>query len=346
MTPRDDLIDHETLMGAVHGSPVSILITDPRRDDNPITFVNEAFEELTLYGPEFALGRNMRFLQGPDTHPHDVQRILDGLKAGKSFEAEVTNHRADGTPYRVRLVVAPVHGADGTLTSHVWFQQPLDVPVALAPTPLSADAQVLLRELQHRVKNHLAMIASMVRIQARGEVTQETLLTVSRRIEALGLLYEDLLTTNGDPGSGKMEAGAYLGRVASVMSSFQTEAAVRVNTDCDEIWLGVDQAAWLGLLLSEFLTNALVHAFQGRDTGRIDVRFAAREDGGVRLSVSDDGVGLPGAGAARAESSQHHRSSGVGGSIVAALVSSLGGTLDVASSPEGTTVTVEIAPRD
>lgn len=344
MAPTNDLIDHDAFKAAVHGSPVSILITDPRRDDHPITFVNAAFEKLTLYGPDFALGRNMRFLQGPDTHPDDVQRILDGLNAGKSFEVEVTNHRADGAPYRVRLMVAPVHGADGTLTSHVWFQQPVGAPAA-PPAP-SADGQVLLRELQHRVKNHLAMIASMVRIQARGEVTPDTLHAVSRRIEALGLLYEDLLTTNGGPGTGKMEAGAYLGRVASVVSSFQADAAVRVNIDCDEIWLGVDQAAWLGLLLSEFLTNALVHAFPGRDAGCVDVRFAAREDGGVRLSVSDNGVGLPGVDAAPVENPTCHRSSGVGGSIVAALVSSLGGTLDVASSPEGTTVTVEIARRD
>ena len=346
MTPRDDSIDDDAFKAAVQGSPVSILITDPRRDDHPITFVNEAFERLSLYGAAFALGRNTRFLLGPETDPEDAQRILDGLTSGTSFEVAVTKHRADGAPIRVRLAVAPVHGADGTLTAHVWYLQPLDAPPTPAPKPKvpGADAQVLLRELQHRVKNHLAMIASMVRIQARGEVTPETLQAVSRRIEALGLLYEDLLATKADAGSGRMEAGAYLGRVASVVSSFQSDAAVRVNIDCEEIWLGVDQAAWLGLLLSEFLTNALVHAFRGHDSGRIDVRFARREDGGVRLSVSDDGVGLPATDAARAGATEHHRSSGVGGSIVAALVASLGGGLDVTSSSEGTTVTVEIDP--
>jgi two-component sensor histidine kinase len=210
------------------------------------------------------------------------------------------------------------------------------------------------------VKNHLAMIVSLIRVQATREVTPDSLKAVSRRIEALALLYEELLNGNGTK---EIEAGAYLSRIATVVSNLQPRSAVRLNVECEEMPLAVDQAARLGLLLSEFLTNALQHAFEGRSAGFVEVRFHRLSGGEARLAVEDDGIGMPegsnwpfGAPSIEAQRERaehdsgkldttgHGARPGVGGSIVAALTESLGAELHVTRPARGTIVTVDFQP--
>lgn len=119
----------------------------------------------------------------------------------------------------------------------------------------------------------------------------------------------------------------------------------------------------VGLLLTEFLTNAMEHAFEGRDQGVVHIRFTRQTRGKLRLTVEDDGVGLPEGSnwphnapsveqrksEARDESTgvlntrAGKRESGAGGSIVAAMVQYLDGDLTVMSSEHGTTMTLDIS---
>lgn len=354
--------EDEFVSGAIRHTPLSIVLTDPNLEDNPITYVNDAFQKLTLYSREYAVGRNCRFLQGPDTDPRDIERIREGLQAEKEFHATIRNHRADGTSFLNQLFVAPVYDTNGGLTAFLGVYRALNGEAA-AGSAEQDNGLALLQELQHRVKNHLAMIVSMIRIQARREVTPDSLKAVSRRIEALALLYDELINTGRGNGSSEISAGAYMSRIASVVSSLEGRAAIRVIVDCGDVRLPVDQAARIGLLLSEFLTNALAHAFTGRDAGSVEVRFRQTDDGGTRLVVEDDGVGMPSgshwpSGAASIESQRdrasheggaldttgHGRQPGVGGSIVVALTESLGAGLDVKSSRRGTIVTLAVGP--
>lgn len=352
----------ELVAGAVQRTPVSIVLTDPRLEDNPITYVNEAFQQITLYSREFAIGRNCRFLQGADTEPEMVEKIREGLKKGKEFEVTVTNHKADGTPFRNQLLIAPVFSEDGTLSAYFGVQREVD--------GTDADRIVhslgLLRELQHRVKNHLAMVVSMIRLQASRPVTRESLRAVGRRVEALALLYEEMFHATMDQARGDtIRTGAYLSRIATVVARIGGTSGIRVNVNCEEVDLPVDQAARLGLLLSELLTNSLEHAFRGRDAGAINIQFKRLSgSAGVRLSVEDDGIGLPRDSdwpyGALSVQVQRHRAkheqgkldttghgghSGVGGTIIVSLTEMLGAKLDVIRTQNGTTVTVDFKPE-
>ena len=185
---------------------------------------------------------------------------------------------------------------------------------------------------------------------------------IGRRIEALALLYEEMfIASQADHSWNRIKTGAYLSRIASTVSRISGESAIRVNVDCEEIDLPVDQAARLGLPLSEFLTNALEHAFEGRESGLVNVRFRELSGGGVRLSVEDDGIGLPegidwpfDSRSVQSQTDQaetkegkldttgHGGHSGVGGSIVVALTEMLGATLDVTRALKGTTISVDL----
>ena len=111
--------------GAVRATRMPMLITDPRQDDNPIVFVNDAFVRLTGYQRDEILGRNCRFLQGDETDRGDVARIRDAIDRRTTIELDLRNHRKDGTVFWNRLLVSPVFDADGDLT--YFFASQFDV---------------------------------------------------------------------------------------------------------------------------------------------------------------------------------------------------------------------------
>ncbi|MGZ9811190.1 PAS domain-containing protein [Pseudoroseicyclus sp. H15] len=361
--------DQPSAMGSeeIDQAPFSIVMTNPNLDDDPITYVNDAFQRMTLYSRAFALGRNCRFLQGDQTQPEEVEALREGLRRGEEFQTTITNHKADGTVFRNQLLIAPIKGADGEVTAYFSVQRDIGPPPEASDIDASAeDSLALLRELQHRVKNHLGLVVSMIRVQASRKVTPDSLRAVGRRVEALALLYEELFAASTRTGPGElMHVGGYLSRIVAVVTGLEGGSAIRVNVDCDEVDLPVDQAARLGLLLSELLTNALEHAFAGRDRGSVSVEFHELPEGGVRLVVADDGIGLPEGSnwpfdarsvAAQREQAKseggtldttgHHGHSGVGGSIITALTQTLGASLDVQSGEGGTRVTVDFVPAE
>ncbi|WP_327053773.1 bacterio-opsin activator domain-containing protein [Halomicrococcus gelatinilyticus] len=107
---------------AIHEAPVGITIADATAEDNPLTFINEAFSELTGYPAEEVLGRNCRFLQGEETSPEPVAAMREAIEAEDPVSVELRNYRKDGEEFWNRVDVAPVRNEDGEVTHYVGFQ--------------------------------------------------------------------------------------------------------------------------------------------------------------------------------------------------------------------------------
>jgi len=103
----------------------SVVITDPSIDDNPMIYVSEEFYHQTGYTPDEAVGRNCRFLQGPETNPYAVEAIRNALKAQTTFVIDILNYRKDGTAFTNRLRIRPLFDADGQLLYYVGAQNPV-----------------------------------------------------------------------------------------------------------------------------------------------------------------------------------------------------------------------------
>ncbi len=103
---------------------MSVVFSDPSRPDNPMVYVSEEFEAQTGYSPEEAIGRNCRFLQGPETNPHAVEAIRQGLRAETRFTIDLLNYRKDGTAFMNRLRIRPIYDGDGRLMFFAGAQNP------------------------------------------------------------------------------------------------------------------------------------------------------------------------------------------------------------------------------
>jgi len=110
---------------AVRATRMPMLITDPNQPDNPIVFANDSFTRLTGYTREEVLGRNCRFLQGPETDPEDVAKLRDAIARRSQIEMDIINHRKDGSRFYNRVLISPVFDDDGHLT--YFFASQFDV---------------------------------------------------------------------------------------------------------------------------------------------------------------------------------------------------------------------------
>ncbi len=112
----------ELHLRAAAASEMSFTLSDPNLPDNPLIWVNSAFEQVSGYSADEVLGRNCRFLQGQGTDPGFVPRIRAAMLARETFADTVLNYRKDGTPFWNQLVISPVLDADGAVTHFVGIQ--------------------------------------------------------------------------------------------------------------------------------------------------------------------------------------------------------------------------------
>lgn len=153
----------------------------------------------------------------------------------------------------------------------------------------------LLRELQHRMKNNLQVITSLIAIQTGNAKTQDArreLQSIGNRIETMRLVQDKLYAT-GDVD--RIDLGIYLSELSAALLRFQSIRAtgIRLRTEIESvIMVPGDLAVSVGLIANEFITNSLKYAFENGN-GVIGVKLTMDGPRTVRLCLSDNGRGLP-----------------------------------------------------
>ena len=194
----------------------------------------------------------------------------------------------------------------------------------------------LLRELQHRVKNNLQMVTALLRLEARNladGAAGEHFERLAGRVNALALLYGLL---SGEAPGDSIDLGVYLSQIASAVMKAHATEGVRLDMKVDTWPVSINVAMPAGLVVNELLTNALKHAFVGREGGKVTLHSLVDETG-CRVIVADDGVGLPNA-------TEWPRPGKLAALIVQSLRQNAGAQVDVKSAPgKGVRVTILFA---
>jgi PAS domain S-box-containing protein len=353
-------VHHETGEGdpfaaAVRATRMPMVITDPQQPDNPIIFCNEAFQKLSGYERDEIVGRNCRFLQGADTDPVCVQRIREAVNAGTSIDVDLLNYRKDGTTFWNALYLSPVRNEAGTIQFYFASQMDVTDRVEAQETITRQKEEIerevekrtsalkqaleektlLLHEVDHRVKNNLTMIGSLLRLQARtinDPAVSTKLEAMLERVDALATVHRRLYQSDD---VSKFDVGAFVVNLVSDVVGASGRDDIHVQTDVDVIDVPSTNAAALGLVLNEVVTNAIKHAFKEGRPGKLMVSAKHANDN-AEIVISDDGPGIPDEADERA---------GLGRTLIQKLSRQVGAKTEWRRADPGTAVTITIPVR-
>ena len=248
---------------------MAVCLTDPHQPDDPIIFCNEAFEQLTGYRREQIIGRNCRFLQGPDTDQRQVARIREAIQAEEVVVVEILNYRKDGSSFWNTLHLGPIYDANGRLT--YFFGSQWDVTDIHQSRAEESHAKALAREISHRMKNVFAVIGGIVNITGRSMDARDVARKINDRVQALGRSYEPTLD---DAVLGTIQVGQ---AIRSVLEPYDPEGN-RIIFTGNGVRTEPNAISAIGLALHELATNATKYGALSNDSGTVEVAWAHQKD--------------------------------------------------------------------
>lgn len=261
-------------------------------------------------------------------HPDDMARlqakIQDILEKGTPFSQEYRLRFPDGSiKYIFGNAEATcdrsgkpflIHGSLQDITGQKLAEEQI--------RRLLEEKELILREVHHRIKNNMYTIMSLLSLQAnmtKEPAVVNALMDASNRMKSMGVLYDKLYRTEGIH---ELSLREYLpALVDEIIANFPGRHIVHVEKQIDDFMLPVKILSPIGIIVNELITNAMKHAFAGRNEGTLTIT-AAKKDNRVTISIRDNGTGLP-------ESVDIERSGGFGLQLTGLLAKQLQGTMRI-----------------
>lgn len=254
-----------------------MLITDARQPDHPIIFCNSAFNDLTGYSNEELIGRNCRILQGPETDVRAVNRIREAIRSEEDISVDILNYRKDGVPFWNALFISPVRDVTGEViyffSSQLDFTNIKSKQAELAAARHSAEEEVIKRtrdlgqalraktvlvhEVDHRVKNNLLTIASILKLQSRMSsdgTVQRTLRSVLNRVEALSTVQRKLFVADD---VARFDVADFARELVIDLVGALKRGDVEMTMDLAPVLVPAAKASPLALVINELVGDAV-----------------------------------------------------------------------------------------
>ena len=227
------------------------------------------------------------------------ERALDGRP--QRFEWALPDEKADDGKRWLQLFLNPIDNAEGereisAIAYDITDRKRIDRAIRSA----LKEKEILLQEVHHRVKNNLQIINSILNLQKKF-VKDENAITgleeIQNRVSTMSIIHETLYQNTDVSNIG---FPSYLTRIAgNIIQGYQSETQVELVTELEDIQAPLDQAIPCGLILNEWVSNAMKYAFMGREKGTITVALRCMlsedhpDEEEIQIEVRDDGVGLP-----------------------------------------------------
>jgi PAS domain S-box-containing protein len=344
---------------AIEATREGIVIADARVPDEPIVYVNHGFERLTRYSREEVLGRNCRFLHGPDTDPETREELREAIAARRDVRVTILNYDKRGRAFWNDLEVSPVRDESGGVTHLVGVLRDVSELKAaesdlrrangLAQSASQAKSEFL-ANVSHEIRTPLSTILGFCDIlldRVQDPAVAEDVRAIRRNGAYLAELIEDILDLSRiEAGKLRIQSQSFaLGDLVfdldSLMQARALERGIALTflfrTDVP-LLLRTDRVR-----LRQILINLIGNALKFTEHGRVEVEIALRGDAlepQLEFSVIDSGPGIAPEDCERifepftqaASTSERHRSgAGLGLTISRRLARELGGTIELAS---------------
>jgi PAS domain S-box-containing protein len=304
-------------------------------------FVNRGYAERFGLSRDDVVGRHIPEVLGEAAYA-SFRAYVERVLAGEPVEFEVE------VPYRtlgrrwMHCAYVPERDAAGAVRGHIAVVTDVTARKQMEAQLEASlrEKEVLLREMHHRVKNNFQVVSSFLSLQAsfiEAPALQAIFEECQNRIYAMALVHQSLYQAES---LAAIDFGAYLDALgASLLRSYGVDPQrIQLTSTVEPVFLSIDAAIPCGLLVNELISNALRHAFPPGRAGHLWVTLRREVDGQLRLTVGDDGVGLP-------EGIDFRTTSSFGLRLVGLLAQQLRATMTLARHP-GTSVTLTfVKPR-
>lgn len=306
----------EQLQLSIEAAPNGMMLVDERGD---IVLVNAQIEHIFGYTREELVGSSVDVLlpeRYRGAHGSNRASFFSQPRARPMGDGrELFGLRKDGHEVPVEIGLSPLRTAGGqlVLSSIVDITERKSTREYLQAS--LREKEVLLKELHHRAKNNLQLIASLLDLAASSP-SPDVLAQCRDRVQSIGLVHEKLYQAGT---FARIDVADYLDSLVDQMRQSWARPNVTLTVEAPQTFmLPLDAAIPCGLMVNELVVNAFKHAFPDARAGTITVR-AAREENRVTLEVEDDGIGLA--------SPVGRKPGHVGFELVYALARQLRGTL-------------------
>jgi PAS domain S-box-containing protein len=282
------------LRGIFEETPDAVFLVDP---DCRVTRVNARAEQLFGYQQGQLVGvpiDDLLYETGAAT-PHSVCALLQAapLRRGLDGTVQLYGRRRDAASFPVDAMASPLRERALVILTVRDVTESWEKEAALRRA--LDDKNTLLKELYHRVKNNLQLINSLFNLQLRTlppGLARDALLEAAARVRAMALVHERLYQSRT---LSSIALDGFLAELCSQLAraASASQRGIELRIESAPLEIGLDLAVPLGLLLNELVSNSLKHGFPDGRHGHILVSAMPEAEGMLRVTVSDDGVGLP-----------------------------------------------------
>lgn len=288
--------------------------------EQKVLWVNKAATESVGLPLDQLVGRHCYEIWAESSNSCEDCPVANAIKTG--LEQEKEQITPDGRVWILRG--CPVKDEAGRVIGAVEITKDITESKIVEERIHAAlsEKETLIREIHHRVKNNLAVVSSLLRLQSRrtaDDIHRQMFEDMEERVRSMALAHEMLYQSESLT---EVEMEEYVDRLVKHLFDSVGILGKRITLrkEIGDVWLRLDRAVPLGCILTELISNALKHAFPDSAQGEIVVALYENESDGLELIVRDNGIGLP------SELSFHNPDS-FGLSLVQILASQLGGRI-------------------
>ena len=305
--------DEERLQKIIDNSPLYINEIDV---SGHYILVNESTCRLLGTTKEELLGKHFEEVLPSETASVFKERVNLVSETGEQMSVDDTLH-IDRQERIFRTVLFPIYRHDESLPSIIGMGYEITEELRLL-----REKDFLMQEINHRVKNNLNMVSSLISL--KDSETEIDLSDIQHQIEAISLIHEKLYKTENVT---EINCRDYIDDLLnSIFTSF-TPQHVRVEKDIEDIFVSTKTAISIGLIVNEIATNAIKHGFTDKEEAVFSVNMKEnRENGQYELTLSNTGKPF-------AEDIDIESTDTIGLRLINALVAQIEGTIEMQKKP-------------